>query len=235
MTGTVAWLTLAVSQPTGGWIDLCTHADDRRAWRELKGIEVVSAARLDPTDSRRLIGDSGGSAGVLLARAGARDLTTIDKYGDVDVHVEFLIARGSNAGVKLMGLYEIQIFDSFGRAKLTGADMGGIYPRGEDKPTYHTIDDGVPPRVNAARAAGEWQTLDIQFQAPRFSGHQKSANARFVTVELNRQVIHQNVEVKHPTGVAWRLAKEAPLGPLLLQCDHGPVAYRNVRIRTKSP
>lgn len=158
-------------------------------------------------------------------------MLTQDKFGDQDVHVEFLIPRGSNAGVKLMGLYEIQIFDSFGRTKLNGSDMGGVYPRGEDKPTYHTIDDGVPPRVNAARPAGEWQTLDIRFTAPRFAGGGKTADARFVKVELNGQTIHENVTLKHPTGSNWRLAKEVPTGPLRLQCDHGPVAYRNVRVR----
>src|SRR5262249_25577281 len=125
---------------------------------------------------------------------------------DLDVHVEFLIPGRSNSGVKLMGLYEIQIFDSFGRTRLTGSDCGGIYPRGEKLPSYHVIDDGVPPRVNACKPAGEWQSLDISFRAPRFDAlGKKIANAKFLQVVLNGWIIHENVEVDCPTGSAWRL------------------------------
>ena len=102
----------------------------------------------------------------------------------------------------------------------------------EERPRYHYLDKGVPPRVNAARPAGEWQSLDIVFRAPRFDARgRKVANARFVRVALNGKVVHQDVEVRHPTGSAWRLKKEVARGPLLLQADHGPVAFRNVRVR----
>ncbi|MCI0682111.1 MAG: DUF1080 domain-containing protein [Gemmataceae bacterium] len=88
------------------------------------------------------------------------------------------------------------------------------------------------PRVNAARKPGEWQKFVIEFQAPRFEGGKKTSNARFLKVTLNDQVIHENVEMKGPTpsGVT---GKEAPTGPLMFQGDHGPVAYRNIRIITK--
>jgi 3-keto-disaccharide hydrolase len=108
---------------------------------------------------------------------------------------------------------------------------GGIYPRAEMLPRYHHIDEGIPPRTNAAKKAGEWQTLDIVFRAPRFDGEgKKIKNARFDKVVLNGQAIHEGVEVKTPTGHAWK-QKEVPRGPLLLQGDHGPVAFRNVRVR----
>ena len=133
-----------------------------------------------------------------------------------------------------MGLYEIQIYDSYGKkGPLTGSDCGGIYPRAELGPPYRYLDEGTPPRTNAARKPGEWQTIDITFQAPRFDpqGKKKSANARFVKVVLNGQLIHENVEVPYPTGWFWRQSKEVARGPLLLQGDHGPVAFRQVRIR----
>ncbi len=41
-------------------------------------------------------------------------------------------------------------------------------------------------------------------------------------------MIHENVEAATPTGHAWH-KKESATGPLLLQGDHGPVAFRNVR------
>jgi hypothetical protein len=48
---------------------------------------------------------------------------------------------------------------------------------------------------------------------------------------LNGQVIHENVAVEYPTGAAWRLRKETASGPFFLQGDHGPIAFRNVRVR----
>ncbi len=108
----------------------------------------------------------------------------------------------------------------------------GASIRAEEKPSYHHIDHGVPPRVNAAKPSGKWQSLEIAFVAPRFDmAGKKKSNAKFVRVTLNGKVIHENVEVSAPTGAAWRLVSEAPRGPLLLQGDHGPVAFRNIRVR----
>jgi hypothetical protein len=185
----------------------------------------------DPGNPKRLAAEPGKGILVNSPKGRARDLVTRQKFGDVEVHVEFLIPRGSNSGVKLEGQYEIQILDSYGKKNLTGDDCGGIYPRAEPKPRYHHIDKGVPPRVNAAKPAGEWQALDIVFRAPRFDGQgKKVANARFVRVVLNGEVVQEDVEVKYPTGHAWH-DPESPAGPLLLQGDHGPVAFRNVRVR----
>jgi hypothetical protein len=194
---------------------------------------IAGSVEVDAKNPRRLQATAGKEILVNCPKGRARDLVTKQQFGDVAVHVEFLIPKGSNSGVKLMGLYEIQIVDSHGAKELTGADCGGIYPRTELQPTYHHIDKGVAPRTNAARPAGQWQTLDIVFQAPRFDpAGKKTANARFVKVLLNGQVVHENVEVQYPTGHAWRLQKEMPRGPLLLQGDHGPVAFRNVRVRS---
>src|SRR5262249_40389924 len=118
------------------------------------------------------------------------------------------------------------------KEELTGNDCGGIYPRAEEQPKYRYLDKGVPPKVNAAKPAGEWQTLDITFKAPRFDADgKKTANGRFLKVVHNGEGIHENVEVEYPRGTAWRLKKEVAKGPLLLQADHGPVAFRNLRIR----
>jgi hypothetical protein len=69
----------------------------------------------------------------------------------------------------------------------------------------------------------------IEFQAPRFAGGKKVANARFLKVTLNGQVIHKDLEVPQPTpgGLTGR---EVPVGPLMLQGNHGSVAYRNIKI-----
>ncbi len=226
----IASLPVPVRAGDDGWISLF-DGKSFEAWRGPRtGWQAAGSVALDPAQPRWL--KAGPGTGIMVdARGRAHDLVSKQKFGDVLVHVEFLIPRHSNSGVKLEGLYEIQILDSWGKKQLTGADCGGLYPRAEMEPTYHHIDNGVPPRTNACRPPGEWQTLDIAFQAPRFDARgKKIANARFVKVVLNGQVIHENLEARTPTGHAWH-DREIPAGPLLLQADHGPVAFRNVRVR----
>ena len=89
---------------------------------------------------------------------------------------------------------------------------------------------GVPPRLNASRAPGLWQHLDIVFRAPKFDGKRKIANARFVRVVLNGAVVQENVEVTGPTRAA-PFEDERATGPLMIQGDHGPVAVRNIQYK----
>ena len=210
-----------------GWIELT----DLESWRKPVGDWLpAEGVGVDPQNPRRLSATPG--KGILVnGRKGREpDLLSKQTFGDVEVHVEFLVPKGSNSGVKLQGLYEIQICDSWGVKEPKAADCGGIYPRAELKPVYHYLDKGFPPRTNACKRPGEWQTLDIRFQAPRFDADgKKTANAHFVRVVLNGTVIHENVETPTPTGHAWH-NKETAAGPLLLQGDHGPVAFRNVRV-----
>jgi hypothetical protein len=223
-------LALAAAAPAAEaeWIDL-TNLD---VWKgKTDGWVVAGGAKMGPKNERRLVAEPGKGVLVNGSKGRAPDLVTKQSFGDVEVHLEFLIPKRSNSGVKLEGLYEIQIYDSYGKKELTGNDCGGVYPRAEQKPVYHHIDKGIAPRTNAARRPGEWQTLDLIFLAPRFDKEgKKTANARFVKVVLNGTLIHEDVELKWPTGHAWT-KKEVPAGPLLLQGDHGPVAFRNVCIR----
>ena len=107
--------------------------------------------------------------------------------------------------------------------------------RAEDKPIYHHIDKGIAPRVNACKEPGNWQTLDVIFLAPRFdAAGKKTANAKIVKAVLNGEVIHENQEMKTPTGSNY-VKPEVAAGPLMLQGDHGPVAFRNVRVRPLNP
>ena len=211
----------------GDKLDAFAGKTDGWAWA--KGVT------LDPANPKKLKFEAG--AGVLVngEKGTARDLYTKEKYGDLEIHVEFLIGKGSNSGVKFHGHYEIQITDSAGKKELTGDDCGGIYPRAELRPRYRHLDKGIAPKVNAARPAGEWQTLEATFLAPRFdAAGKKVANARIVKATLNGSLIHEGQELQTPTGHNWT-KKETPTGPLLLQGDHGPVAFRNVRVRPYTP
>jgi hypothetical protein len=89
--------------------------------------------------------------------------------------------------------------------------------------------------VNATKPPGEWQSFDITFRAPRFDADgKKVSNAKFVKVVHNGKVIHENVDLTGPTRAAhWD--DEKPAGPIMLQGDHGPVAYRNLRVKTSGP
>ena len=153
------------------------------------------------------------------------DLMTEEKFGDCELYLEFLLARGSNSGVLLHSNYEVQLFDSFGYAgQLTVGDNGGIYRLADGT-------GGSPPRVNASRPPGDWQSLQVWFRAPRFDASgRKTANARFERVLLNEALVQENVELAAPTGTHFE-PPEAARNPLLLQGDHGPVAFRNIYIR----
>jgi len=147
------------------------------------------------------------------------DIYTEEKYGDCTIKLEFLITKGSNSGVYLMGEYEVQVADSFGKPddKLGQGDMGAIY-------------SAASPSTNACATAGTWQTYEIEFVAPKFDADgNKTANAVFKKVILNGKLVQENVEVKGPTG-GGVTNKEAATGPLMLQGNHGPVAFRNIEV-----
>jgi hypothetical protein len=214
-----------------GWIQL-TDGKLMDAWAgKTEGWSWAESVRLSETNPKFLAFSGTGAVLVNGDKGRTGDLITKQKFTDVDVHVEFLIAKGSNSGIKFHAVYEIQILDSAGAKELTGDSCGGIYPRAELTPRYHYLDKGIAPRVNAARPAGEWQTLDVTFLSPRFGADgKKIAHAKVVKATLNGQVIHENQELLTPTGHNWS-KKEVASGPFMLQGDHGPVAFRNVRIR----
>jgi hypothetical protein len=218
-----------------GWVTLVggTAADLAHFRGKTDGWQAASAVALDAKNPRRLSLTPGEGLLVNGTSGRAPDLVSKPTFGDVEVHAEFLIPQRSNSGIKLMGLYEIQILDSSAvpPEKLTGDHTGGIYPRAEQAPSYRHLDKGFAPLVNAAKPAGEWQSLDVTFTAPRFAPDgKKRANAVFVKVLLNGKVVQDNRDVGSPTGHA-HVKPETATGPLLLQGDHGPVAFRAVRVR----
>jgi hypothetical protein len=155
------------------------------------------------------------------------DIVSTKEFGDCEAHVEFVVPQGSNSGVYFMGAYEIQILDSFGKEKETFSDCGGIYARWINEANV----EGHAPRTNVARPPGKWQSFDVVFRAPRFdAGGRKIENARFISVRHNGVLIHENVSLNGPTR-GGLTGEEKPLGPLMLQGDHGPVAFRHVWVR----
>jgi hypothetical protein len=208
------------------------NGKDFAGWRQPAGEWfAVGAVKLDPTDSKRFVAEPG--AGVMVNGTKGRtvNLLTEGEFGDVEAHIEFCLPKGSNSGIYFMGRYEIQVYDSHGKAtdKYPGIECGGIYPRWDaaEKRNY----DGHSPHVNASKPPGEWQRFDVVFRAPRFDASgRKVENAKFVKVVHNGQVVHENIEMTGHTRAA-AFNDEKPAGPLMFQGDHGPIAYRNLRIK----
>lgn len=158
------------------------------------------------------------------------NLQSVAEFSDVDVSFDFMMATHSNSGFYLMGRYEIQLLDSWGVKNPATGDCGGIYKRRRYENGKEILYDGHAPRLNACLAPGLWQHLDISFQAPRFdAAGKKIANAKVLYVKLNGFTIQENVELTGPTGGPIS-ETEAPTGPFMIQGDHGPVAFRNVKI-----
>lgn len=212
-----------------GWqklqgVDLTPAGQALAAWQAAKGWEEVGEVTLDPLDPKRF--KTGPGRGVIVSSGKADYLLTRELYGDVELHVEFVVPSRSNSGLYFMGSYEVQILDSFGVAtpEYPGNACGGIYPEWVNNANVR----GHNPRLNVSKAPGEWQTLDVIFRALRFdAAGRKIANARFEKVIHNGQLVQENVEVLGTTRSG--LPEKYP-GPLRLQGDHGPVAYRNIRI-----
>ncbi len=192
------------------------------AWEAKGSLEAskwtVGVAKVDPDNERALVVEPAGdrTPELITATGHGADIYTREKFADCTVEIELMVPKGSNSGVYLMGEYEIQVLDSFGKTRIGPGDLGGLYGT-------------KPADVNAAKAPGEWQKMVIEFVAPRFEGDKKVANARFTKVTLNGQVIHDDVEVRGKTG-GDLYGKEVPEGPLMLQGNHGAVAYRNLKI-----
>lgn len=165
--------------------------------------------------------------GELIAVSG--NLTTKEPFGDCQLHIEWMAPdppqggfwdRGNN-GVMLMGLFEIQIYDSY---------TAKIYPDGQAAAIYGQ----TPPMVNACRKPGQWQRFDIVFFAPRFESG-KLEKPGHVTVLHNGLLVHHNQEIYGPTGHRILPKYDKPIPeklPLSLSAHNNPVRFRNIWIRS---
>ena len=132
------------------------------------------------------------------------NLRTEQEFEDFNLQLEVNVPEGNNSGVYLKGMYEVQVFDSYGK-DLDSHHMGAVYSR-------------IKPMVAAEKPGGTWQALDI------------TLCNRHVTVKLNGKTIIDNQPVHGPTGGAI-ISDVFAAGPIFLQGDHGNVSYRNMVLR----
>ena len=198
------------------------NGKDLSGWEIKNGASakwMVGEAVVSVSNPGALEAKPGGKALVnaVTGHGQSHDVFSKEKYGDIRLEVEVMVPKGSNSGIYLMGEYEVQVLDSYGKTKLDQGDMGALY-------------SAAAPKVNASKPPGEWQKYVIDFRAPKFDAKgMKTSNATFVKVELNGTVLHENVEMKGSTGGAL-VGKEAATGPIMFQGDHGAVAFRNLKI-----
>ena len=161
---------------------------------------------------------------------GTGSIKTVQPFGNIQLHVEWRTPKKiedkekgqgrGNSGVYIMGLYEVQILDSWENETYYNGQAGSIYKQ-------HI------PLVNACKKPGKWQTYDIIFRAPEFNEDKTLKNPVFITVIHNGILIQDHVELKGPTvfvGYPEYQFHEEKL-PLLLQNHGNTVEYRNIWIR----
>ena len=187
----------------------------------------------DGSDLAQWIGRDGGDAAWKVENGymevnGTGDISTRAHFGDCQLHLEWATpeevvgdsqGRG-NSGVFLLGLYEIQVLDSFDNRTYADGSASAIYGQ-------------YPPLVNASRGPGEWQSYDVIFESPSWDGD-RLVKGTHLTVIHNGIVVHHRQRAVGPTGhrdLANYDTPHADTGPLQLQ-DHGdPVRFRNIWMR----
>jgi 3-keto-disaccharide hydrolase len=180
---------------------------------------ILGVAIVDPKNPKKLkvVRSDAGTIELANTKKGGVDIYTEQEFGDCIVELEVMLPMGSNSGIYLMGQYEVQVVDSYGKKSNKDSAMGGIFGT-------------AAPKINAAKKPGEWQKFLIEFKAPRFENRKRITPAEFVKVELNGEVIHENVKIENgPTSGSLKNGEFAK-GPLMLQGGLGAVAYRNIRV-----
>jgi hypothetical protein len=164
----------------------------------------------------------------LTVAPGTPGIHTKQGFGSTQLHIEWrspmeVVGDGQgrgNSGIFLMGLYELQVLDSYDNETYYNGQAGSIYKQ-------HS------PLVNACRAPGTWQSYDVIFTAPEFKEDGSVDSPAYITVLHNGVLIQNHVALWGPTeyiGKAEYKAHAEKL-PISLQNHGNPVSYRNIWIR----
>jgi hypothetical protein len=159
---------------------------------------------------------------------GRGDIMTREKFGpDFELRLEFWLPRlpaqvtgqrRCNSGVFLQGRYEVQILDSYRNPTHAKGECGALY-------------NLIGTSKNASKPPEQWQTLDIEFHAPRVNGAGQVSRKGHITVVLNGETVINRGEFDRTTGMALDERMGEP-GPILLQEHNAAVRFRNLRIKS---
>ena len=166
--------------------------------------------------------------GYVEVKPGTGTMASARGFGDVQLHIEWAtpaVAKGEgqergNSGVFLMGIYELQVLDSYQNDTYPDGQAGAVYGQN-------------PPLVNPTKGPGQWQAYDVIFHRPRFNADGSLDKPARMTVLLNGVLIQDNFELVGPTANRQQPPYRAHGDklPLKLQ-DHGnPMRFRNIWVR----
>ncbi len=171
--------------------------------------------------------------GVFTVKPGAGNIQTRQKFQDYQLHLEFREPvepdkKGQdhgNSGLFLASLgkgddgYELQILNSYESETYTNGQAGSIYKQ-------------YPPLVNACKPAGEWQTYDVVWMAPRFNADSTLKRPATLTAFQNGVLIQNHSVLKGVTlYVGHPYYYVHGPAPIKLQDHHHKVSFRNIWIR----
>jgi hypothetical protein len=166
--------------------------------------------------------------GELLVDGG--DSWTKESFGSCQLHLEWKSApetkgnsqKKGNGGVFLMDRYESQILDCDNNPTYADGMAGAVYGQ-------------TPPLVNAVKKAGEWQTYDILFTAPKLEGG-KVVEPAYITTFINGICVQNHTKIMGPTkhkNITDYSGTFPEAAPIRFQ-DHKnepPVRLRNIWVR----
>lgn len=186
----------------------------------------------DGTDLSRWNGAERWSVVDGCAVVGKGQITSKDQFGDCQVHIEWSAptpATGNgqgrgNSGLFLMGIYELQILDSYDNPTYFDGQAGAIYKQ-------------TPPAANATRPPGDWNTYDVFWTAPRFAEDGSLVSPAYITAVHNGVLILNHFALKGdtPFNRPPKYTAHPATGPLSIQ-DHGnPMRFRNIWVREFKP
>ena len=166
--------------------------------------------------------------GAMTVKGGTSPIQTKMGFGSMQLHVEWrspeeIVGEGQgrgNSGIFLMGMYEVQVLDSYESQTYSNGQAGSIYKQSA-------------PLVNACKAPGEWQAYDIIFMAPVFGEEGQLLRPATVTVLHNGVLVQNHFTIVGPTEYKGfpQYRQHPDRLPLGLQ-DHGnPVSFRNIWVR----
>ncbi|MEX1024425.1 MAG: family 16 glycoside hydrolase, partial [Planctomycetota bacterium] len=182
-----------------GWLRL-TWGDATDGWN-FSGWELCDVA-LDPEDPTRLVTTKG--VGALANTLGDAPTDYVSKLslGSGTLRADFLLPEGGAAALLVQGRYSIDL--------PTGAVA------------QHT------PKQDAYLGAGEWNELELAFEAPSFDADgAKLQHARLTRLTMNGETLLEDVELEAPSAGG----DEAALGPLVLVVEQGHAAFGNLQFR----
>jgi len=158
--------------------------------------------------------------GYVSVAPGSGAVQTGEDIGDCQLHLEWRVPKGATgpagSAVLFTGRYRIEL----GEGDQDPMETAGAYPR------------QAPPRVNAIRGRGEWQTLDVAWQSPRFEDGELVEKAR-LTALVNGVMVQERLVPDGPnrSGTLEEYNDHLPAGPLRLADEDSRIDFRNIWYR----